>query len=91
MSDPIDDPMRDAFGMLELVFGDEVTGPPSRPDPPFCLTPAGGGVLTDLFDISTMGFLTRFVRFKAILKAFTFCLPRWAKRKWKENIEVHIR
>ena len=89
MSDPIDDPMRDAFGILELVFGDEVTGPPSRPSPPFVLTPAGDGVFTGLFDI--FRYLARFLRFDSILKAFTFFLPRWAKRKWKENIEVHIR
>ena len=91
MSDSIDDPMRDAFGILELVFGDEVTGPPSRPSPPFFLTPAGDGVFTDLFDILEIGFLFRLIRFNSILKAFTFFLPLWAKRKWKENIEVHIR
>ena len=91
MSDPIDDPMRDAFGILELVFGDEVTGPPSRPSPPFFLAPAGDGVFIDLFDILEAGFFSRFVRFGLILKVFTFFLPRWAKRKWKENIEVHIR
>ena len=59
--DSIDDPMSDEFGILELVFGDEVTGPPSRPVPPFFFTPAGDGVVNvGLLDITKMRFLTRF-------------------------------
>ena len=78
-------------GMLELVFGDEVVGPPSWPAPPDFEPPVGDGVLNVcLFGIVDVD-LTRFPRFSSISISISVFFPCGAKRKRKKNIEVHIR